>query len=128
MAQIFTFTGSPGTSAGANGGKTYGYNNITNVAPLIVALANPSRQSITFHNPGANDIFVGPQFVQGPLGAAPSSPTNTAFTPTTALLGGTFRVFGNGGQLTLTGECQGAWQALAASGTTNPLTVVESNV
>src|SRR5216684_1271628 len=124
MGVISNSTGSPGTVSGANGGKTYGYNNITNAAPTIVAQPNPARQSITFHNPGAQDIFIGPQFLQGPLGTAPTSPTNTAFIPTTALLGGTFRVFANGGTLTLTGECQGAWQALAASGLTNPLTVI----
>lgn len=128
MGIISNSTGSPGTVTGANGGKTYGYNNISNASPLIVAQANPSRQSIIFHNPGTQDIFIAPQFVQGVLGTAPTSPTNVALTPTTALLGGTFRVFANGGQLTLGGECQGAWQALAASGTTNPLTVIESNI
>jgi hypothetical protein len=128
MGIISNSTGSPGTVTGANGGKTYGYNNISNAAPIIVAQANTARQSITFHNPGSVDIFIGPQFVQGVLGTAPTTPTNISFTPTTALLGGTFRVFSNGGALTLSGECQGAWQALAASGTTNPLTVVESNV
>lgn len=125
---IFTGVGGSGTFTGANGGKIYGYNNITNVANVVVAQANPSRQKITFHNPGAADIFVSQTTVQGVLGTAPTSPADVAFTPTTALLGGTFRVFANGGTLVVDGECQKAWQALAASGTTNALTVVESNI
>jgi hypothetical protein len=39
------------------------------------------------------------------------------------------RVYGNGGTLDITGECQGAWQALAntGAGSSNPLTVIDSN-
>lgn len=125
-----TFTAGPGsplTGSSANGGKVYGFNNISNVAPLVVLNANQARQSVTFHNPGSQDIFIAPVLLQGALGAAPAQPTDTAFTPTTGALGGTFRVYANGGTLTITGECQHAFQALAASGTTNPLTVMESN-
>lgn len=124
---IFTSPGSPGANAGANGGKTYGYNNISNVAPIVVAQANPQRTTITFHAPGTVDIFIAPVNVQNVLGTAPVSPKDAPLVPTTALLGGTFRVFA-GGSLTLIGECQGAFQALANAGTTNPLTVIESNV
>lgn len=128
MGLISTGPGSPLAFSSASGGKVYGYNNVSNVAPLVVAQANPSRQKITFHNPGTVDIFIGPSFVQNVLGTAPANPTNVAFVPTTSLYGGCFRVYANGGTLVLEGECQGAWQALAVSGTTNPLTVMDSNV
>lgn len=129
MGIISTGPGSPLAFNGASGGKVYGYNNIGSAANVTVAPASPNRQSITFHNPGTVDIFVSQTTVQNVLGTVPTSPSDVAFTPTTALLGGTFRVFANGGQLTISGECQKAWQALAASGgTTNPLTVIDTNV
>lgn len=121
----------PGGAAAAGpvgGGKVYGYNNITNVNNVTVAQANPQRTQITFHNPGSQDIFISPVKIQNTLGTAPTQPANATFTPTTAALGGTFRVYANGGTTIISGECQGAWQALAASGTTNPLTVMDSNV
>lgn len=122
MGIIQTNPGSPGANAGASGGKIYAYNAITNVANTPVAPANPQRNSITFHNPGANDILVSPTTVLNAAGAA------VALTPTTAALGGGFRVFANGGSLTVTGECQQAWQALAFAGVANPLTVMDSNI
>ena len=103
-----------------SGGKVYAYNALT-TSPVVVAPANPSRKTITFHNPGAVDLFIAPAFVQ-------TTGSNVALTPSTAALGGCFLVFGNGGSLTMTGECQGSWQAFALSGTTNALTVVDSNV
>jgi len=129
MGLISTGPGSPLAFSGASGGKVYGYNNINETTARVVAQANPSRQKITFHNPGTSDIFISPSNVQNTLGTAPTQPSNHALTPTNALLGGTFRVYGNGGTLVIEGECQGAWQALSvtASGTTNPLTVMESN-
>ncbi len=129
MGIISTGPGSPLAFSSASGGKVYGYNNINETTARVVAQANPSRQKITFHNPGTNDIFIGPSFVQGTLGTAPTQPTNTALVPTNAALGGTFRVYGNGGTLSIEGECQGAWQAIAVTGagTTNPLTVMDSN-
>ena len=108
-----------------SGGKIYAYNNLT-TTPMVVAQANQSRQSITFHNPGTVDIVVFPSYVQG-SGSAPTTPSNVALTPSTSALGGGFRIYANGGQLTLTGECQGAWQALSVTGTGNPFTVMESN-
>ncbi|SRR6266403_3698800 len=114
----------------ASGGKIYGYNNIAEAAPRVVAQPNPSRQSITFHNPGASDIFIAPVNTQNALGTAPTTPSNAPLTPSNAALGGCFRVYGNGGALVIAGECQGGWQALAVTGAgaTNPLTVMESNV
>ncbi len=130
MGIISTGPGSPLAFSSASGGKVYGYNNIAEAAPIVVAQANPSRQKITFHNPGINDVFVGPSVVQNVLGSAPSQPSNVPLAPSNAALGGCWRVYGNGGVLSIEGECQGAWQAFAntGAGPTNPLTVMESNV
>lgn len=119
---IFTNPGSPGANSSASGGKVYSFNAITNVGNTPVVPANPQRNSITFHNPGPNDILISPTIALSQAGVG------SALTPTTALLGGGFRVFANGGSLTITGECQQAWQALALVGTTNPLTVMDSNI
>lgn len=129
MTLIAGSVGGPSTFSSASGGKVYGYNNISESGLVTVAQANPARQKITFHNPGASDIFIAPVNVQNVLGTAPTTPANVALTPSNAALGGCFRVYANGGSLEITGECQGAWQALAVSGagTTNPLTVIESN-
>lgn len=127
---IFGGVGGSQVFSSASGGKVYGYNNIGEAAPRVVAQANTSRQSITFHNPGASDVFIAPSNVQNILGTAPTTPSNVALVPTNAALGGCWRVFGNGGTLVITGECQGAWQALSVTGAgaANPLTVMESNV
>lgn len=129
MGIIISGSGGPLAFSSASGGKVYGYNNISENAAIVVAQANPSRQRIRFHNPGASDVFIAPSSVQNVLGTAPSQPSNHALAPTNAALGGCIRVFGNGGTLDIEGECQGAWQALAltGAGTTNPLTVIESN-
>ncbi len=122
---IFAGVGGPQVFSSASGGKIYAYNAITNTTPTTVAPANPSRQKIVFHNPGAVDLFIAPA-------AAFTSATGTTqstLTPTTAALGGTFRIFANGGTLEISGECQQAWQALAASGgAVNSLTVMDSNI
>ena len=122
------------TPVGAtNGGKVYAYNNL-GTSPIAVAPANVNRGSMTFHNPGSVNIVVFPLLVQNTPGTAPTSTngqpniTNSSLTPTTTTLGGGLMIYANGGQITITGECQGAWQALATSGSGNPLTVIESNV
>ncbi len=120
MGIIQTNPGSPMTIGGGSGQKIYAYNSMTNT-PIQVAGANTSRQQITFHNPGAVDIFVAPVVVQ-------TTGSDAALSPTTSALGGCFRVYANGGSLTITGECQKAWQAFAASAGTYPLTVMESNI
>lgn len=122
MGIIQTTPGAPGAMSSASGGKVYPYNNITNANNVQVAPANPSRNSVVFHNPGTQDIFVSPTTALNTAGQA------VALTPTLAALGGTFRVYANGGTLQITGECQTAWQALAADGTTNALTVMDSNI
>ena len=123
MAIIFGGPGASLTVNGANGGKVYAYNNIIESGLVTVAVANPARQRITFHNPGTSDIFVAPAYIQ-------TTGSNVAFTPSNAVLGGCIRVYANGGQFTVEGECQGAWQAFAVTGagTSNPLTVIDTNV
>ena len=130
MGIISTGPGSPLAFSSASGGKVYGYNNVREDAVLVVAQANPNRQSIIFINPGTNDIYIAPANVQNVLGTAPTTPSNVALVPSNAALGGCFIIYGNGGSLTVTGECAGAWQAFAKTGAgiTNPLTVMESNV
>jgi hypothetical protein len=119
-----------------SGGKVYAFNNL-GTSPQVVAPQNTNRTQITFDNPGSVDIIVFPSQVQAlnpswtsasSLNGGGTSITNVALTPTTALLGGGYRIYGNGGTRTFSGECQGAWQALAISSTNNPLTVTDSNV
>ena len=108
---------------GASGGKVYGYNTISESGLVTVAAANSGRVRITFHNPGANDLFIAPVVIQ-------TSGSNVAFSPNNAALGGCIRIYGNGGQFTIEGEYQGAYQAFAVTGagTTNPITVIDTNV
>ena len=114
----FFIVGAPGSAQSANGGKVTGFNNIGNVTPVTVLAANGNRQSVTFHNPGANDVLIYPT----------TNASGGTLAPTVAAPGGAFRVFGNGGSLTIGGECQQAWAALTVAGTGQPLTVMESNV
>lgn len=114
--------GSPQAFASASGGKIYAYNSLTTL--VTVAPANPLRTKITFHNPGAIDILIGPAKAFSTVTA--SSPTT--LTPTTSNYGGCFRIFANGGSLVIEGECQGAWQALTTDATTGKLTVMDSNL
>jgi hypothetical protein len=120
MSRITTSVGSPGTVGSASGGRTYSFNNISTVPQQIVG-GNPQRQRITIHNPGTVDVFVAPASVI-------INGSDVALVPSNAALGGCFRVYANGGSLTIDGECQKPWQAFAASGSTNPLTVMDSNV
>lgn len=119
-----------------SGGKVYAFNNL-GVTPEVVAPINPQRTSITFDNPGAVDVIVFPVNVQAinpawnsstSFANGPSPISDTPLAPTISALGGGYRIYGNGGSRIVTGECSGAWQALAISGTNNPLTVTDSNV
>ena len=103
----------------------------------MVAPQNVNRNQITFDNPGSVDIIVFPSQVQAlnaswtsasSISGGNVSITNVPLVPTTSLLGGGYRIYGNGGTRTFTGECQGSWQALAISGSGNALTVTDSNV
>ena len=120
---VIGIVGGPQANAAASGNKTYAYNAVS-TTPATVAPANPSRRKITFHNPGDVDIFIAPATAFATISA--SAPT--ALTPTTSALGGCWRVFSNGGALTLEGEIQGAWQAFSASGSGKPFTVLDSNI
>lgn len=117
---IITGVGSPGTLSYASGGRTYAYNNL-NTTPQQVAGSNPARKKITFSNPGTIDIFVAPLYVQ-------NTGSDVQLVPSPTSLGGCYRVYANGGSLTLTGEVQKPYQAFAASASNNPLTVDDSNV
>lgn len=116
MGLIQTGPGSPLAFSAANGGKVWPINTL-GTSPIPVIGGNPSRQSITFHNPGTINVYV----------AMVSNAVGAVLTPSLAALGGTFVVF-PGGFLIITGECQLAWQAFSASGSNNPITVMESNI
>ena len=116
----FSGVGSSPSVGPTSGGKVYAYNNLS-TTPETVAAANQSRVSITFHNPGTVNAYVAPANVQ-------TTGTNAALSPTTSALGGCLLILSGGGQLTISGECQGAWQGFSASGSGNPLTVIDTNV
>lgn len=116
-----------------SGGKVYAFNNI-GTSPIQVAPSNSARTQITFDNPGTVDIIVFPMNVQAlnsvPAAIGPNQTSvlsNQALSPTTSALGGGYRIYGNGGSRTITGECSGGWQALSISDSGNPFTVTDSN-
>lgn len=121
MGIISTGPGGALAYSSASGGKIYAYNAITTIQ-INAAPRNPSRQKITFHNPSSVDIFIFPEFVV-------NTGRNVNLDPSTVLLGGCFRVYGNGGTLSIEGECQGSWGVFAADSSGNAsLTVMDSNV
>lgn len=111
-----------------NGGKTMAYNAITSTSNTLVAPINPKRNSITFINPGSQTLYISMtrQVTFSGSGSDPAYVGGT-LTPTTAALGGTTPLL-PGALWTVAGECGGAWQALAAANSNNPLTVIDSNV
>lgn len=115
---VNTQPGFPGAYQAANGGKVYPFNNIGSVSPVAILAANPQRLSITFHNPGAQDILVFPA----------TTGTGASNSPNPSAPGGGFRVFANGGSLVISGECQQAWAAIAFTGSNQSLTAMESQV
>ena len=117
---IFTGVGSPGTVSAASGGFALAFNNISTTPQQVLGF-NPTRRRMVFHNPGTVDIFICPLYVD-------NTGSDVVLSPTTTTYGGCFRLYANGGTLELTGEVQKPWQALAISGTTNPLTILVSNV
>lgn len=116
---IFGGVGASQTVSSASGGKVYAFNNLT-TTPQAVAPANPARKKITFHNPGPIDLYIGPAFVQ-------TTGSDVALVPAVNAAGGCLYLYSQG-TLVIDGECQGAWQAFAASATDNPLTVIDTNV
>lgn len=107
-----------------SGGKVYAFNNL-GTTPIVIAPANQFRSGINFHNPGTVTIYVAPVNVQA-NNSIPTSITNSTLTPSTSALGGCI-MLPPGYTFSLTGECTGAYQAFAASGVNNPLTVTDSN-
>lgn len=94
------------------------FNNIGSSQASVVYAGSDSSVQVTFHNPGAVDLILAPttQLVAG------ASTPLTISNPST--YGGGFRVFANGGTLTIGGQAaRQAWQALAVSGSGNSLTV-----
>jgi hypothetical protein len=133
---MFTSGGGASPVGPTSGGKVYAFNNV-GTSPEVVAPANSKRTVITFDNPGAVDVIVFPVLAQAvnptwtaatSLDSGATSISNVALTPTALLLGGGYRIYGNGGTRTFSGECQGAWQALAITGSGNALTVTDSNI
>lgn len=120
MGTIIAGSGGALAYSAASGGKTYAFNTISTTPTANVAPVNPGRQKITFHNPGDVDILVAPMFIQ-------NTGSNVALVPSPSARGGCYLVYANGGTLTLTGECQNAWQALSVSASGKPLTVTDSN-
>lgn len=118
---IFSGVGASPSTGPTSGGKVYGYSTLTTL--VTVAPANQARRKITFHNPGTVDILVS---MTQRLSSVSASTLST-FTPTTSAYGGCFRVYANGGEKSIEGECQLAWQALTVDGTSGQLTVVDSN-
>ena len=121
MGTAIYIAGSPSSIGGANGGKTYAFNAVTNANNIPIAPANPSRQSITFINPGTVTVYVSmvAQLTQAGI--------QSALTPALATLGGSIPILPSAIFTITGGEIQLAWQAIAASGTTNPFTVLDSN-
>lgn len=108
--------GGSGAVGATSGGKTTAVNNLGTASVQVIA-ANPSRMKITFHNPGTVDVLV----------AMAKNAAGAALAPTFSARGGGFLIYANGGEKSFDGECQLAWVAVAASGSGNPLTIVESN-
>jgi hypothetical protein len=113
MAQIFWGVGAPGTASTANGGKVSAAT-VGTVGAQVIA-GNPSRQNITFHNPGPGNVFVYPML----------NATGGSNSPTNANPAGSFVVM-PAAELMIAGECQLAWGAFAVNAS-SPLTVRESN-
>jgi hypothetical protein len=100
------------------GGATVAVNNLGTASQQVIA-ADPSRKTITFHNPN-----VAGSGVQVIVCQAVDANGN-ALTANFAAPGGGWIIY-PGGDRTFTGDIQGAWLAAAASGTTNGLTVLAS--
>lgn len=100
---------------------TTAVNNLATTAVAVIG-ANAGRTKLTFRNPGTVDVVVAPTTVL--TGAGGSAP----LTLTLGALGGGSRVFANGGDVSMTGQsAKQAYQALAVSGSGNPLTIIEES-
>lgn len=121
---VIAIAGGASVFSSASGGKVYALT-IAASGGSDVAPENPSRQRITFHNPGSNRILVGPK---KKVGLFSQTQSDNLFSWVAGSEGGAFIVYADGGTLEITGECQGAWHAIAETGETNPFTVMDSNI
>ena len=101
------------------GGNSLGVNNVGSSVNVKVIAADPGRQSITFHNPNVAGSGVNVLISQT------VDANGNALAPTFAAPGGGY-VMLPGTTYTFTGDIQGAWQAIAQSGSTNGLTIASS--
>ncbi len=99
------------------GGVTTAVNNVGIVGAQVIG-ADPQRKSISFANPNL--------VTQTSLLVFQMTDANgNALAPTFATPGGGWPVLA-GGIITFTGDCQGAWGAVAQGGATNGLSVISS--
>jgi hypothetical protein len=112
---LFQTIGGAGGIGPTSGGKVTPINTVGATFTQVIG-QNPSRATISFHNPGTVNLLVGPMMTA----------TGAPNTPTAAAPGGAYLLY-PGGVIQLDGECQNAYGALAASGGGNPLTITESN-
>jgi len=90
-----------------------GINTLNTVATAVISTSSV-RQALIFHNPGTTNVYVYPSL--------------TSAAPTTTAPGGSFIMF-PGGTLSLSNEefsnINCGWSAFAATGSSQPLTIVE---
>jgi hypothetical protein len=92
--------------------------NSVSTAVQFVIGTNPSRNSLTFHNPGSVSVVVFPQYrlVNG---------ANVPLAPTISALGGGFLLLSGETLFIGATASKQQWQALSLSGTGNALTITE---
>lgn len=122
---IFSGVGSPASVGATSGGSIYGYGGITAGLSFTVALANPQRRKITFHNVGGNngtDLYIYQTTLQTTGHDVPYDPANDG-------LPGSFTL-PIGGTWVFEGECQKAWGVYCANtdeSAIGRITIVDSN-
>jgi len=97
------------------GGNVTPVNNLSSAGFVTVILPNANRNSISFHNPGPNIVYVAPTTVGSSQGT---------FTPTPTALGGCFEIV-PGDWVTLAGVVQQGFQAFVTAGSSQPLTILD---
>lgn len=97
-------------------GKVSGVNSVGTGGAQVIG-ANSRRMGLRFHNPGTVTLYV--------------YSANTAPAPTLSALGGAFIIFPQndvtiyGGNVGILHDVNSAWSAFAATGSSNPLTMME---
>lgn len=99
--------------------RVYAFNNI-GTSPIMLVSPNPSRASITFHNPGSQLAYV------FPLRALdPNSGQNYILMANLGALGGCFALAFKDTLFIGGSSAKMEWHGMSASGSGNPLTVSE---